>query len=279
LKLNDPSLTFDPETKEGLGRGFRCGFLGTLHAEIISERILREYKLELIISSPSVLYKIIDNKNKELFIKSASDWPDASQIKEVQEPWVKLRIITPQNYLGRVLELLQSFEARKIESNYFGKERIILIYDAPLRAIITGFYDKLKGTTQGFASMNYDLSGYKISDLVKLEILVAARKEEAFSKVVARKDAFGEGKKMVEKLKEVLPPQLFSVPLQAAVSGKIIARETIRAKGKDVIAPLYGGDYTRKRKLLERQKKGKKELKEKGRISIPASVYFEIFKS
>ncbi len=279
LKLNDPSLTFEPETKEGLGRGYRCGFLGTLHAEIISERVLREYKLKLIISTPSVLYKIIDNKDKELFIKSASDWPDFSQIKEIQEPWVKLDVITPQNYLGRILELLQDFEARKIESKYFGGDKTLLIYEAPLRAIITGFYDKLKGASQGFSSMNYELSGYKAADLVKLEILVAGRKEEAFSKIVSRKDAYEAGKKTVEKLKEILPSQLFSVPLQAAISGKIVARGTIRAKGKDVIAPLYGGDYTRKRKLLERQKKGKKDLKEKGRIVIPPNVFFEIFRS
>ena len=279
LKLNDPSLTFEPETKDGLGRGFRCGFLGTLHAEIISERVLREYKLKLIISTPSVLYKIIDNKNKELFIKSATDWPDFSQIKEIQEPWVKLDVIVPQNYLGRILELLQGFEAKKIESKYFGGDKTLLIYEAPLRAIITGFYDKLKGASQGFSSMNYELSGYKAADLVKLEILIAGKKEEAFSKIVSRKDAYEAGKKTVEKLKEILPSQLFSVPLQAAISGKIVARETIRAKGKDVIAPLYGGDYTRKRKLLERQKKGKKDLKEKGRIVIPPNVFFEIFRS
>jgi len=278
LKLNDPSLTFEPETKDGLGRGYRCGFLGTLHAEIISERVLREYKLKLIISTPSVLYKIIDNKDKELFIKSASDWPDFSQIKEIQEPWVKLDVIVPQNYLGRILELLQDFEARKIESKYFGGDKTLLIYEAPLRAIITGFYDKLKGASQGFSSMNYELSGYKIADLVKLEILIAGKKEEAFSKIVSRKDAYEDGKKTVEKLKEILPSQLFSVPLQAAISGKIVARETIRAKGKDVIAPLYGGDYSRKRKLLERQKKGKKDLKEKGRIVIPPNVFFEIFR-
>lgn len=279
LKLNDPSLTFEPETKEGLGRGFRCGFLGTLHAEIISERVLREYRLKLIISTPSVLYKIIDNKDRELFIKSASDWPEPSQIKEMQEPWVKLDVLSPQSYLGRILELLQGFEARKLESKFFGGDKTMLIYEAPLRAIITGFYDRLKGVSQGFSSMNYELLGYKAADLVKLEILIAGKREEAFSKIVAAKEAYGEGKKMVEKLKKSLPSQLFSVPLQAAVSGKVVARETIRAKGKDVIAPLYGGDYTRKRKLLERQKKGKRELKEKGRISIPTSVFFEIFKS
>jgi GTP-binding protein LepA len=279
LKLNDPSLTFEPETKEGLGRGFRCGFLGTLHAEIISERIMREHKLKLIISSPSVLYKIVDNKNKELLLKSATDWPEASQIKEIQEPWVKLSVITPQTYLGKILELLRKFEAKKTESRYFGENKVILDYEAPFRAIIAGFYDKLKSISQGFSSMNYEFLEYKAADLVKLEILIAGRKEEAFSKIVARKDAFEAGKNMVEKLKESLPPQLFSVALQAAVGGKIVARETIRARGKDVIAPLYGGDYTRKRKLLERQKKGKRELKEKGRIVIPPNVFFEVFKS
>ena len=279
LKLNDPSLTFEPETKDGLGRGFLCGFLGTLHAEIISERILREHKLKLIISTPSVLYKVIDNKDRELFIKSANEWPEFSQIKEIQEPLVRLEIFTNQNYFGRTLELLQSFEAVKLDSKYFGENKTLLIYEAPLRAIIVGFYEKLKSISQGFASMNYEFTEYRKSNLVKLEILIAGKNEEAFSKIVSQEDAYKEGKKMVEKLKEILPTQLFSVPLQAVVGGKIIARETIRAKGKDVISSLYGGDYSRKRKLLERQKKGKKELKEKGRISIPPNAFFEIFKN
>jgi len=279
LKLNDASLSFEPETKEALGRGFRCGFLGQLHAEIVSERLRREFGLDLVVSTPSVVFRIINQGNKEYFVYSPSDWPARSEIKEIEEPWVRLEIMTPKNFLGRVLKLLESLEGNQIETQYFTSDKLLLIYEVPLRKIIVGFYDNLKGRTQGFASMNYEILGYRPADLVKLEILIAGRREEAFSKIVSEKDAFSEGKRMVERLKEILPAQLFSVPLQAAISGKIAARETIKAKRRDVIAPLYGGDYTRKRKLLEKQKKGKKELKEKGRIQIPSKVFLEMFKS
>ncbi len=279
LKLNDPSLTFEPEMKESLGRGFRCGFLGTLHAEIISERLRREYGLNLVISVPQVLYKITNQKNQEISVYSSSDWPSPQEIKEKREPWAKLEVLTPQNYLGQVLELLQEFKARKIETKYFSRELFILIYEVPLRQILTGFYDRLKGVSQGFASMNYQILDWRPADLEKLEILIAGKKEEAFSRIVSKNEAEKEGRAVVKKLKEFLPPQLFSVPLQAVMGGKIIARETLRARGKDVIAPLYGGDYTRKRKLLEKQKKGKKELKEKGKVNIPSRVFLEIFKN
>ena len=279
LKLNDPSLTFEPEMKESLGRGFRCGFLGTLHAEIISERLHREYGLNLVISTPQVLYKITNQKNQEISVYSSSDWPSPQEIKEKREPWAKLEVLTPQNYLGQVLELLQEFKARKIETKYFSRELFILIYEVPLRQILTGFYDRLKGVSQGFASMNYQILDWRPADLEKLEILIAGKKEEAFSRIVSKNEAEKEGRAVVKKLKEFLPPQLFSVPLQAVLGGKIIARETLRARGKDVIAPLYGGDYTRKKKLLEKQKKGKKELKEKGKVNIPSRVFLEIFKN
>jgi len=279
LKLNDPSLTFEPEMKESLGRGFRCGFLGTLHAEIISERLRREYGLNLVISVPQVLYKITNQKNQEISVYSSSDWPSPQEIKEKREPWAKLEVLTPQNYLGQILELLQEFKARKIETKYFSRELFILIYEVPLRQILTGFYDRLKGISQGFASMNYQILDWRPADLEKLEILIAGKKEEAFSRIVSKNEAEKEGRTVVKKLKQFLPPQLFSVPLQAVISGKIIARETLRARGKDVIAPLYGGDYTRKRKLLEKQKKGKKELKEKGKVNIPSRVFLEIFKN
>ncbi len=279
LKLSDPSLTFEPEMKESLGRGFRCGFLGTLHAEIISERLHREYGLNLVISTPQVLYKIINQKNQEISVYSSSDWPSPHEIKEKREPWAKLEVLTSQNYLGGVLELLQEFKARKIETKYFSQELFILIYEVPLRQILTGFYDRLKGVSQGFASMNYQILDWRPADLEKLEILIAGKKEEAFSRIVSKNEAEKEGRAVVKKLKEFLPPQLFSVPLQAILGGKIIARETLRARGKDVIAPLYGGDYTRKKKLLEKQKKGKKELKEKGKVRIPSRVFLEIFKN
>ncbi len=279
LKLNDASLSFESEMREFLGRGFRCGFLGTLHAEIVSERLRREFGLDLVISNPSVVYRIINQKEKEIFVYSPSDWPSSAEIKEVREPLVKIEIMTPTSYLGEVSDLLKSSEGNLIETKYFASDKLLLIYEVPLREIIIGFYDKLKGQSQGFASANYEILGYRLGDLVKLEILIAGEKEEAFSKIVSRARVFKEGKRIIEKLKEILPPQLFSVPLQAAVSGKIIARETIKAKRRDVTAPLYGGDYTRKRKLLEKQKIGKKKLKAKGRIRISPRVFLEMFRS
>ncbi|MFH1509856.1 MAG: translation elongation factor 4, partial [Candidatus Nealsonbacteria bacterium] len=279
LKLNDASFTFEPESKESLGRGFRCGFLGSLHAEIISERLRREFGLTLIISSPSVVFKALSQKDKEFFIYSPSDWPDPGSVKEFQEPWSKLELITPSQFMGRVLELAEELGGKQIETKYFGMDKIILLYEVPLRGIITGFYDNLKGVTKGLASMDYEITGYKPAQLVKLDILIAGRKEEALSKVVRKEAAQKEGKKIVEKLKESLPSQLFSVALQAAVGSDVVARETISSKGKDVISGLYGGDYSRKRKVLEKQKKGKKRLKGKGVVNIPSKVFLDMFKS
>ena len=279
LKLNDPSFTFEPEVREGLGRGFRCGFLGNLHIEIVTERLKNEFGLELVISTPSVIYKIIDLKDKETLIFNPADWPETFKIKEVQEPWARLEVLTPSIFLGQTLEILETLEGKQTETKYFSQDRVFLVYEVPLREIIAGFFDKLKGQTKGFASMNYEALGYRKGDLLKLEILVAGKKEEAFSRIVPSFKAFEEGKRIVTKLKEILPSQLFSVPIQATIGGKIIARETMRAKGRDVTAPLYGGDYTRKRKLLEQQKRGKKELKEKGEVRIPQEVFLEIFRS
>lgn len=279
LKLEDASLVFEPKTNEVVGRGFSCGFLGTLHAEIISERLRREFKLNLVISAPSVVFKILNTRGKEILIYSLSDWPQESEIKEIYEPWVRLEVVTPQSFFGKALELLECLEGKQIEIKYLSANRPLLIYETPLREIILGFYDKLKGASQGYASMNYEVSGYMPGDLIKLDILVAGKKEEPLSRIVSRKKAFLEGKRIVEKLKEILPAQLFSVAIQAVLGGKIIARETIGAKRRDVIAPLYGGDYTRKMKLLEKQKKGKKKLKARGEVRIPQKVYLEIFKS
>lgn len=279
LKLNDSSFSYEIEQKESLGRGFRCGFLGSLHAEIVSERLKREFGLGLIISTPSVIFKIINQKGKEISIFSPSEWLNASEIKEMKEPWAKLEIITPSQYLGSILNILEELKGNYIETKYFSTDKTLLIYEVPLKGIISGFYDKLKGVSQGFASMNYQILEDRKAELVKLEILVAGKKEESLSKIVYQSDAQKEGERIVEKLKEVLPFQMFAVPLQAAISGKIIARRTISAKRKDVTAPLYGGDYTRKRKLLEKQKKGKKELKQKAQVHIPAEVFLEMFKS
>jgi GTP-binding protein LepA len=272
LKLSDPSLVFELETKESLGRGFRCGFLGTLHAEIISERLHREFDLELVISSPSVVYRV-DNK----YIYSATDWPENSVLKE--EPWVNLEIITPSPYLGKIIDVLKGSRANYIRTDYLSAERSVLVYEIPLREVIVNLYDKLKGVSQGYASMNYSFIGYRPSNLVKMEIMIAGERHSAFSKIVPEEKAFSEGKVLVSKLKDTLPTQQFSVPLQAVIGGKIIARETVKARRKDVTGYLYGGDITRKKKLLEKQKKGKKLMKEKGRVRIPSKVFLEVFKA
>lgn len=264
LKLNDAALTFEEEAKELSGRGFRCGFLGTLHAEIVSERLRREFGLNLIISRPQAVYKIIDKTNQERFIYSAKEWPKPEEIQEIQEPWVKLEILTPPEFFGVVSELLKESGGILVETKYLLSQKLLLIYEMPLREIIVEFYEKLKGISKGFASMNYEILGYQKGDLVRLEILIAGGVEETFSQIVPRGEAYNEGRRTVQKLKELLPPQLFAVSLQAQVAGKIIARETMKAKRRDVTAPLYGGDYTRKRKLLEKQKKRKKRVKRKG---------------
>ena len=278
LSLNDPALTYEPETKEALGRGFRCGFLGTLHTEIISERLEREFGLGLVISVPSVVYSIKDNNGKEKYIYSPSDWPDASTIQESKEPWVNLEVVSPIEYIGSLSEILKNIRGNYIETKYFGKERIVLVYEVPLREIITSLYDKIKGGSQGYGSMNYKMLDYRESKLIKMDILIAGESEEAFSKIVPESQAFQEGKALVKKIKEVLPPQQFSVPIQAVIGSKVIARETQKAQRKDVTGALYGGDYSRKRKLLEKQKKGKKKLQEKGKIRVPSKVFLEVFR-
>ncbi|MCX6720990.1 MAG: translation elongation factor 4, partial [Candidatus Staskawiczbacteria bacterium] len=249
LKLNDPALVFEQEMKEALGRGFNCGFLGTLHIEIISERLEREFGLTLVISTPSVVYKVFDQKGKEIIIHSAGDWPDQSKIKSAEEPWVSLEVIAPSNQMGKLMEILKSLKGNYVDTNYLSPERAVIIFETPLRGIIANLYEKIKTASQGYASMNYKMLGYRPAKLVKMEILIAGQKEEAFSKIVAEDEAYAEGKRVVEKLKEVLPPQMFSVALQAAIGGKIIARETIRPYMKDVTGYLYGGDVTRKNKL------------------------------
>ncbi len=279
IKLSDPALTFEPEFKEVLGRGFRCGFLGSLHAEIISERLHREFDLDLVITSPSVVYKTINNKDEETVVMSPADWPDPSFIKKSLEPWVLLEIITPSSYIGKVMELLGTMSGILVENKYFKGDKMLITYKVPLRKIVTGFHDKIKSVTQGYASFNYELDDFMEGELVKLEILIGGNVEEVFSQIVSKDDAYTEGRKIVEKLKELLPPQQFALPLQARVYGKIIARETIKARRKDVTGALYGGDVTRKRKLLEKQKKGKKKLQERmGRVKVPSEVFFKVFK-
>ena len=279
LHLNDPSFVSEPEAHEALGRGFRCGFLGVLHSEIIAERIQREFKVFLVISRPSVEFSVKNRKGKEMSVRTAADWPDPADIAEVQEPWVQLEVIAPVLFYSKALQLLEQIEGRQKEIKYLSAKTVQLVYDTPLREIIIDFYDRLKSATKGMASMDYEVVGMRPGDLVKLEVLIAGELQDAFSKVVPKTKAYEEGKALVATLKKVLPPQQFSVPLQAVVGGKVLARETIRSRRRDVTAPLYGGDVTRKRKLLEKQKKGKKELKSKGRVVIPPKVFLDVFRS
>ncbi len=278
IKLTDPAFTFEPEFKEVFGRGFRCGFLGSLHSEIISERLRRDYELSLIISAPSVTFKVVKNNDKEEEIKSASDWPDESGIKEKREPWVRLEIITPEESLGKVTEVLGELNGKYIDTRYLSLSRVLVVYDAPLRKVIVSFHDNLKSATKGYASAGYKLQGFYEEDLVKMEILIAYSVDEAFSTIVSKKEAYEEGKKTALKLKESIPPQQFAVAIQARIGGKIIARETIKARRKDVTGDLYGGDVTRKRKLLEKQKKGKKKMEKEGKVNIPQETYFKVFR-
>lgn len=278
LKLTDASLIYEPESSVGLGRGFRLGFLGMLHVEIISERLKREFGLSLIISTPSVEYLIKLNDGEEVRIRSASLLPDLSKVKSIAEPIVNLEIITPSSYLGSVMELVSSFRNTYKATDYLGKETAILKYEAPLSEVITDFYDKLKSVSSGYASMSYEVNGLAVNDLVRLDILIAGDLVEPFSKIVPKDKAYYEGKAMVAKLKEVIPSQWFEVAVQATIGGKIIARESIRAKRKDVTGYLYGGDVTRKMKLLEKQKKGKKKMKELGKVNLPQDVFLKMLK-
>ena len=289
IKLTDASLVYEPESSPGLGRGFRLGFLGMLHVEIVGERLKREYKLQLIISTPSVEYHVLNKKGEIIEIRSASSMPDPSIIERIEEPMVNLEILSPASYLGQLMKLMAEYRSQYFNTDYLGKEIVILKYLVPLAEIVTDFYDKLKSATSGYASMSYEparldeasgeaRAGYRASDLVRLDILIAGDMVEPFSKIVPRENAYHQGKIMVEKLKEVIPPQLFTVALQAAIGGKIVARETITAKRKDVTGYLYGGDVTRKKKLLEKQKRGKKKMKEIGKVNIPQKVFLEMLK-
>ena len=278
LKLTDASLVYEPESSAGLGRGFRLGFLGMLHVEIVSERLKREYNLNLIVSSPSVEYLVKLKNGREMNIRSASMLPDFSKTESISEPTVNLEIILPASYLGKVMELVASLRNIYQSMEYVGKDTALLRYEIPLSEIITDFYDKLKSVSSGYASMSYELSGYKTHDLIKLDIFIAEEMIEPFSRIISREKAYYEGRAMVTKLKEVVPPQWFQVAIQAAIGGKIIARETIRARRKDVTGYLYGGDITRKMKLLEKQKKGKKKMEAVGKVNLPQDVFLKMLK-
>jgi len=278
LELNDAALKYEPESCEGLGRGFRCGFLGMLHLEIILERLKREYKLNLIVTIPSVSYQIITLDKKKQIISSANDLPEINKIEKIQEPWINLEVITPNQYLGQVMKLLEETRGEYQDTQYLSPERVLIKYHVPLNEIIIDFYDKLKNATAGYASMNYHMLDYRTGDLVKIDILIAGENIEAFTRIIHKEKSYQEGRALVKKLKEVIPKQLFAISLQAVIGGNIIARETISAMRKDVTGYLYGGDRTRKNKLLEKQKKGKKKMKTLGRVNIPQEVFFKVLK-
>lgn len=279
LKLNDAAFVFEPESNPALGRGFRCGFLGMLHLEIIQARLEREFNLSPTITTPSVVYMVrMKNTDEVRKIYSPIDMPDPATIEEMLEPYVKLDIVTPSVYMGAVMELLNNIRSEYQNTEYIDAERVLLQYNAPLTDVIINFHDDLKSVSSGFASMSYEVDGYKKSDLVKMDILVANEKVEAFSRIVPKESSFKEGKSAVKKLKDSIPRQNFAIAIQAAIGGKVIARETISAFRKDVIAKLYGGDVTRKNKLLDKQKKGKKKMKNIGKVSIPPEAFLAVLK-
>ncbi|MCK4240653.1 MAG: translation elongation factor 4 [Candidatus Atribacteria bacterium] len=278
LKLNDSSLFSEPETSQALGFGFRCGFLGLLHMEIIQERLEREYDLNLIATTPSVMYQITKKDGKTIKISNPASFPSKIEIEKIEEPYVKVNIITPSQYIGGIMDLVQDRRGTFKNMEYIDEKRAILDYDFPLNEIILDFYDKLKSRSSGYASLDYEFISYKQSDLIKVDILANHEIVDALSFIVHKDKAYYRARKIVEKLKEIIPRQLYQVPIQAAIERKIIARETIKALKKDVIAKCYGGDITRKRKLLEKQKAGKKRMKRLGKVEIPQEAFLGILK-
>src|SRR3972149_6116936 len=278
LKLNDPSFTYEPEKSLALGFGFRVGFLGLLHMEIVKERLEREFGLELLVTDPTVPYEITKPDGEKMIVRSPLEFPEPREVRGIKEPFVEAVILTPPSYLGQIFELFEEHEGEFKNMQYLSENRVQLEFQLPLREILWGFHDDLKGRTRGYASLDYHLGVYKESPLAKLEILLAGQSVDALSVIVPKSKAYTRGRKLVERLRSVIPRQLFEVPIQAKVEGKIIARETIKPLRKDVTAKLYGGDITRKRKLLEKQKAGKKKMKKMGKVEIPQEAFLTLLK-
>ncbi|HIU51276.1 MAG TPA: elongation factor 4 [Candidatus Merdicola faecigallinarum] len=278
LKLNDAALQYEAETSTALGFGFRCGFLGLLHLEIIEERLDREFDLSLITTSPSVIYKVYKTNGEVLELYNPSDLPVPQEISYMEEPYVLAEIFSPKEFVGNIMEICQNRRGIYINMKYLDANRVTIVYELPLNEIIYDFFDQLKSKTKGYASFDYEMKEYRRSELVKLDIHVNGEGVDALSFIVHKDSAYTRGKKMIEKLKEVIPRQLFSIPLQAVIGGKIIARETISAMRKDVLAKCYGGDITRKKKLLEKQKRGKKKMRQIGNVEIPQEAFLSVLK-
>ena len=277
LRLNDASFSYEMETSAALGFGFRCGFLGLLHLEIIQERLSREFNLDLIATAPSVVYQIKLTNGEQIDLHNPADMPDVVKIEEIAEPWIRATILTPDEHLGSVLKLCQERRGLQIDLSYIGK-RAMAVYDLPLNEVVFDFYDRLKSISKGYASFDYVITDYRAGDLVKMSILVNAEPVDALSMLVHRSRADMRGRGMVEKLKDLIPPHMFQIPIQAALGGKIIARETVRALRKDVTAKCYGGDASRKRKLLDKQKEGKKRMRQFGKVEIPQEAFIAALK-
>ena len=278
LKLNDASLSYEPESSVALGFGFRCGFLGMLHMEIIQERLEREFNLELVTTLPSVIYKVIKTDGSTVMVDNPHNYPDVPSIAEAYEPYVKVSIITPNEFVGNIMPLCQDRRGEYKNMEYLDSRLVELHYEMPLNEIIYDFFDTLKARTKGYASLDYELSSYQLSDLVKVDMLLNGDQVDALSFIAHREKAYARARRLCEKLKDNIPRQLFEVPIQAAIGGKIIARETVKAMRKDVLAKCYGGDITRKKKLLEKQKEGKKKMRQLGTVSIPTEAFLAVLK-
>lgn len=276
LQLNDASLVFEPETSTALGFGFRCGFLGLLHMDIIKERVTREFDIDLITTAPSVIYEAYLNNGDILTIDAPAKMPDKTLLKEIKEPYIKTNIFTPSEYIGSIMELCQNKRGTYVSMEYIDPTRVNIHYELPLSEIVYDFFDKLKSFTKGYASFDYELIGYRTSNLVKMDILLNGEIVDALSIIVHKDFAYQRGRSIVENLRKNIPRQLFEVPIQASIGNHVIARETIKALRKDVLAKCYGGDITRKRKLLEKQKEGKKRMKQVGSIELPQEAFMSI---
>ncbi|CAH1209350.1 MULTISPECIES: translation elongation factor 4 [Paenibacillus] len=278
LQLNDASLSFEPETSSALGFGFRCGFLGLLHMDVIQERIEREFNIPLITTAPSVIYHVTLTNGEVLKIDNPSNYPEVGRIDYVEEPYVKASIIVPNDYVGTIMELCQNKRGEYINMEYLDSNRVTITYDIPLSEIVYDFFDQLKSSTKGYASFDYELSGYRQSNLVKMDILLNGEQVDALSFIVHRDRAYNRGRIICEKLRELIPRQMFEVPIQASVGTKVVARETVKAMRKNVLAKCYGGDISRKRKLLEKQKEGKKRMKQVGNVEVPQEAFMAVLK-